>query len=951
VANIRSVAKLRPLGHLCQTGGGGSRPRAIHACAMREVPTGWPLAPKRRTVCAIHAWSSDLPDALAQLNAALAGRYDVEREIGAGGMATVFLARDLRHERHVALKVLKPELGAVLGVERFFAEIKVTANLQHPNLLPLFDSGEAEGLLFYVMPYVEGESLRARLDREKQLPVDESIRIATAIASALEYAHAHGVIHRDLKPENILFQAGEPVLADFGIALAVAVAGGNRITQTGLSLGTPQYMSPEQATGDRAIDGRTDLYSLAAVLYEMLTGEAPHTGTTAQAIIARVLTDKPRSVRATREMVPLHVEAAIERALAKLPADRFATAKEFAQALGGGYATAPVAGAVGAGKAGQEIRFTISFPKAKLLAVAKWGVVAAAIALGAWGWLRRVEAPPAPRARFALALADASQPREDVGGQNIVISPDGTEIVYVGGTGSAQLFRRRLNELDARPIPGTERAVQPRFSPEGRWLAFVVQNQLKKIPLSGGPAVNIADSVTRYSWGERDIIVLEKIGGRRSAGLWTVSAAGGSPARLTSLDSAAGETAHTWPEVLTGGRAVLFEVQKGSVQSATLAAARLDDGRVVHFGLQGSNARHVASGHLVFGHLEGSVAAAPFDASALRVTGPAVTILEDVVVKSGGATELSVARTGVLAYVEGQAKQQLVLVDRTGLVRPLLPATGRFSDPRFSPTGDRLAFTIGEEGSAAKTDVWILTIASGTLFRLTRDGSSRRPEWSHDGRRVAWTHQDSAGVSIRWQASDGSGAPDTVRTRDKAVLSFAMSPRGVALAVASGPSGRRDIFLEPLDSGSKARPLVNGEASEYSPTFSRDARWLAYVSDESGQSEVYVSPIEGTSGRHQVSTEGGLQPVWAPDGRTLFYRSGGRMMAAALTFAPRFDVARRDTLFTDTFTGLGSIRQFDVTPDGRQFLMLRRGDQQQRLVVVFGWLDELKERMALATKK
>src|SRR5881296_3388687 len=222
-------------------------------------------------------------DALLQLKTSLRDRYEIEREIGAGGMATVYLARDLRHDRPVALKLLNPELGAVLGVERFLSEIRVTANLQHPNLLPLFDSGAANGLLFYVMPFVEGESLRARLDREKQLPVDEAIRVATAVASALDYAHSHGVIHRDLKPENILLQAGQPVVADFGIALAVSNAGGARITQTGLSLGTPQYMSPEQATGDRVIDGRTDIYSLGAVLYEMLAGDPPHTGSTAQA--------------------------------------------------------------------------------------------------------------------------------------------------------------------------------------------------------------------------------------------------------------------------------------------------------------------------------------------------------------------------------------------------------------------------------------------------------------------------------------------------------------------------------------------------------------------------------------------------------------------------------------------------------------------------------------------
>jgi tetratricopeptide (TPR) repeat protein/tRNA A-37 threonylcarbamoyl transferase component Bud32 len=267
--------------------------------------------------------------------AALSDRYAIERELGAGGMATVYLARDLKHHRRVAIKVLAPELGAALGPERFLAEIRIAANLQHPHLLPLFDSGEADGRLYYVMPYVAGESLRQRLEREQQLPIDETVRIATALSSALDYAHKQGVVHRDIKPENILLQAGEPLLADFGIALAVSAAGGERMTGTGLSLGTPQYMSPEQATGDRPIDARSDVYSLAAVTYEMLTGEPPHGGRTAQAVVARVLTESPRSACALRETVPAQLDAAVLRGLAKLPADRFATAGEFARALVG----------------------------------------------------------------------------------------------------------------------------------------------------------------------------------------------------------------------------------------------------------------------------------------------------------------------------------------------------------------------------------------------------------------------------------------------------------------------------------------------------------------------------------------------------------------------------------------------------------------------------------------
>ncbi|HEX5819900.1 MAG TPA: serine/threonine-protein kinase, partial [Gemmatimonadales bacterium] len=268
-----------------------------------------------------------------RLAANLADRYRLERELGQGGMATVYLAQDLKHDRRVAIKVLHPELSAVIGGERFLSEIKVTANLQHPHILPLFDSGAADGLLFYVMPYVQGESLRAKMSREKQLGVEEAVRLASQVASALDYAHRQGVVHRDIKPENVLLHDGTALVADFGIALAATNAGASRMTATGMSLGTPAYMSPEQAMGDREVDARSDVYSLATMLYEMLVGDPPHSGSTAQAIVAKVLTEKPVPVTVHRDTVPSNVAAAVQKALAKLPADRFASAADFAKAL------------------------------------------------------------------------------------------------------------------------------------------------------------------------------------------------------------------------------------------------------------------------------------------------------------------------------------------------------------------------------------------------------------------------------------------------------------------------------------------------------------------------------------------------------------------------------------------------------------------------------------------
>ena len=345
----------------------------------------------------------------------LPGRYEIEREIGRGGMATVYVARDVRHARRVALKVLNPDLGAVLGAERFLAEIRVTANLQHPNLLPLFDSGEADGHLFYVMPFVEGESLRHKLDRERQLPIAEALHIAVAVASALDYAHRHGVIHRDLKPENILLHEGQPLVADFGIALAISNAGGQRVTQTGLSLGTPQYMSPEQAAGDRAVDGRSDIYSLGAVLYEALAGEPPHFGGTVQAIVAKVLTEIPPSVRVRRTAVPDHVAEAIARALEKVPADRWSTGQEFAAALQGGPLTVTRSGATPS---------TVTAPHAAPVAGSKlvgtltarrtWIWAAASVALATASWIasgaRRESGPPLPETPVVV-LMDSPHPQ------------------------------------------------------------------------------------------------------------------------------------------------------------------------------------------------------------------------------------------------------------------------------------------------------------------------------------------------------------------------------------------------------------------------------------------------------------------------------------------------------------------------------------------------------------
>ena len=395
---------------------------------------------------------------LPRLTAALSDRYRLESELGEGGMATVYLAQDIKHNRRVAVKVLRPELAAVIGAERFLTEITTTANLQHPHILPLFDSGEADSFLFYVMPYVEGETVRDRISREKQLPVADAVRIASEVAAALDYAHRHGVIHRDIKPENILLHDGSALVADFGIALAASKAGGTRMTETGMSLGTPHYMSPEQAMGEREITARSDVYALGCVLYEMLTGDPPFTGSTAQAIVARVVTENPRSMTSQRHTIPPQVEAAVLTALEKLPADRFATAAEFAAALADpNYASKTTVMMAAATGRGRSSRFA-----APLAVIAALATIAAL-----WGWLR-----PGAATSHTPLHDDPSRGERTLTtdrGTRFAISPDGSKIVYAGqGPEGTQLYLLDRSQLEPVPLPGTDGAIVPFFSPGRR---------------------------------------------------------------------------------------------------------------------------------------------------------------------------------------------------------------------------------------------------------------------------------------------------------------------------------------------------------------------------------------------------------------------------------------------------------------------------------------------------
>jgi len=884
---------------------------------------------------------------LDQLTIALADRYRIEREIGAGGMATVYLAHDVKHDRKVALKVLKPELSAILGADRFLHEIKTTANLQHPHILSLFDSGEADGFVFYVMPYVEGESLRDRLTREKQLPVEEAVRIAREVADALDYAHRHGVVHRDIKPENILLHDGRAQVADFGIALAAArTDGGSRMTETGMSLGTPFYMSPEQAMGEREITARADIYALGCVTYEMLMGEPPFTGPTAQAIVAKVMTEAPHSLSIHRKSIPPEVEGAILQALEKLPADRFATAAEFSAALQGRFATRTTTHAVRAGPGAGPWR---------RVAVALGVVAVACLALAIWA-LRRTSA--APTVRVSIAFPEAERLRT-TSTLRFAISPDGARIVYVGpDSNGTRLWVRELNALNARPLPGTSNALAPFFSPDGQKVAFFSGNpgDLRVVPVAGGPSLTVVrDSAQPWggNWGTDGRLYFGGPGSR----LARVPSTGGAVEIISELDTAQGAREHDWPQLLPGGKTALIQIWHSSISDAELGIVDFATGRATPI-IQAAYGRYLPTGHILYATANGSLLAAPFDASRSELTSAPTAIAEGVQIDpASGAVQFAVSNTGTLVYMPGggAGSEQVVWVDRAGRQTPIDSTwRGNFGNVALSPDGTRLA--VNSQSSDGE-QVWVKQIPSGPLSRLSFGGSTNvRPAWAPDGRRIAFISNRGGVNRNAWiQRFDGSAEAESLMTSPKQVDEIAWTPdgRSFLFRVGSGGARSRDILAFSPGADSAPRVLVAGAFDEFGADVSPDGRWFAYVSNESGRNEVYVRRLDDPgAGRTQVSVDGGEEPRWAHNGHELFLRSSrGEMLVAEVTLGAAFSAKPPRALFNLPNMGTDPYHSgYDVTRDDRRFVMINRAvNEISELVLVLNWFGELRARTAGGT--
>jgi Tol biopolymer transport system component/tRNA A-37 threonylcarbamoyl transferase component Bud32 len=868
-----------------------------------------------------------MADAIAHLNDALEGRYRIERELGEGGMATVYLTQDLKHQRRVALKVLKPELAAVLGPERFLAEIRTTANLQHPHILPLFDSGQAGTFLYYVMPFVEGETLRGRLDRERQLPVEEAVGIAASVADALDYAHRQGVVHRDIKPENILLREGQPLVADFGIAIALSAAGGGRMTETGLSLGTPHYMSPEQATAEKELTGRSDQYALGCVLYEALAGTPPHTGSSAQQVILRIVADEARPIRELRRSVPPNVADAIAKALEKLPADRFATAGDFASALRDPAFRRPGRERAEAGGTGWARRAS-RLP---------WLVAAAALVVAVIGWRFHPGAgrPGRPPASFVAATVGVQSINVTDLVERFAVSPDGQQIVYRSvdpQSGEKRLMLRRLGELQPSLLAGID-GMAPAFSPDGRWLAVVDGGRVLKVQLDGdAPPVALTDAAGEggrgLSWGKDGIIRFFRT--NQFQRLYWVPERPGGP-----VDSLVvrGDTVLWSAEPLDRGRLLLSITSRDQDHMVVRGA----DGTMRDLG-PGRHASVTPTGYLLFTRRMGdrwSLIAAPFDPVAAEVTGEEVVLSSDVPVTY--AKSAAVTEEGDLYLLEGEARsdRRIVLLDREGRERDTGFDAAPWVDVTVSPTGRRVVAT---RWNGARRSLWVGDLSSGTVDRITFDGDRFGPVWSPDERRIAFTYfprgptGDAGGASMWWVSTDGRGEPEPIGHETNAYPK-SFRPDGRVLYYRQLGAQGRHLWAIDVTGGGQGTPLFGSRTNEDQGVVSPDGAWMAYESNASGRDEVRIAGLGDATVSVDVTSGGGETLGWSGDSRRLFYTRAEDVWEVQV--GPRGpDLATRRIAFELPDDMISA----SVMPDGQAAVVVRGGLLLADLVVRQGAL-------------
>jgi serine/threonine-protein kinase len=878
------------------------------------------------------------------------GPYEVISAIGAGGMGEVYQARDPRLNRTVAIKVLldhisdHPEARA-----RFEREAQVIAGLSHPHISTLHDIGRHEGTDYLVMELLEGETLAQRLERGP-IPVDQALQHAIEIADALDQAHRHGVTHRDLKPSNVMLTRSGVKLLDFGLAKLrqpriptgvsqAATQPREDVTSEGTVLGTLQYMAPEQLEGSEA-DARTDIFAFGSVLHEMVTGQRAFAGKSRMSLMGSILRDMPPPASTIQRVCPPALDRLIATCLAKEPDDRWQSARDVRRELKWiAESRSASSGAVRPEGSPHGTRFPGRLSTRAAAAIA----LGSAVLAGAAIWMLR---PAAPAVRAAVARAVVTLPPGDEimdFSAPIALSPDGAVLAYVGGRQSTRrLYLRALDSLEARAIPGSENAGGPFFSPDGRWIGLFVQGKLKKVPTAGGAMQTVCDAVGGLgaAWSADDTIYFAV----NMSGVWKVPAGGGTPRPVTTLNRGAGEVSHRWPQLLPGGKALLFTAWTGpGFDERHLQLHMLDTGERRTLVPGASGGRYVSSGHLLYSRND-ELVAVRFDLARLQVSGPAAPMSERTPDDEGPL--VSVSNSGVLAYVPASARRyerRLVWVDAAGKVEPLPAPSRAYADPSISPDGGSAAFTI--IGAADTIGIYDFARRTQSALTTTAAGSSQAPVWSPDGSRLVYRGTRGGFRNLFSKPVDNSTEEVRLTTSEGLQTPTSWS-KANQLSFMDGGGTSYDVWVLPM-AGGPPQAVLKSAAAETSPAFSSDGRWLAYTSTESGTSEVYVRPFPGPGRRLQVSTDGGFSPVWSKNGRELFYRLGDAMMAATITTEPVLTSGSPRTLFRGIYepTDTGGAG-YDVAADGR-FLMVQPVEPPQpatSINLVMNWFDELKRQ-------
>jgi Tol biopolymer transport system component len=875
------------------------------------------------------------------------GSYEVLSPLGAGGMGEVYRARDGRLNREVAIKVL-PDAFAADGdrLARFRREALVLAALNHPQIAAIYGLEESGGVEALVLELVPGETLAERLAKGP-LPVEEALDIAGQIAEALEAAHERGIVHRDLKPANVkLTPEGKVKVLDFGLAKALVGDASSsdvsasptltaQATQAGVVIGTAAYMSPEQARG-RSVDKRADIWAWASVLYEMLTGRRCFEGETVSDTLAAVLRAEP-DWSLLPAGTPPGIVSLLRRCLVKDPKQRLHDIADARLALVDSSAEeATPRGAAGA--VDSRVR------RWAVAGVAGFFLGAALVA----GWVRVHSQGPAgaPAVRLNLALP-AGQALSIYGPPNFAVSRDGARIAYVAKTesGPTTLFVRAVDSFDATPLPDTEGAQFPFFSPDGDWLGYVVGNRIRKAPVSGGASLPVCDAPVAEleggaTWADDGSIYIPSASG----GLLRAPATAGTCVEAVKPDSSRGEIFQ--PEALPGGRALLFATLGGfQTSQARIATFDMKSGESHIIIPQGTNPRFVEPGFILFGRA-GAIEAAPFDPHGLKLLGQPVPVVEKVMPDwAYGIEQFAISRSGLLAYVSGTrpaVKRRVVTMDRKGAASVLTADENAYEDVSLSPDGRRLAMTL--EG--ATWNIWVYDRDRGTLTRLTFENDNRDPIWTPDGKRVVYTSLRGGVCGLYQKAADGSGTEEQLVASKNWIFPMSWSPDGRFLAYEErDPATGMDIEILPMEGDRKPYPLVRTRFREWFAEFSPDGKWIAYDSDESGRGEIYVRPFPGPGGKWQISTEGGSRPEWSRDGRELFYMNGGALFHVPVSAAGVFSAGRPEKLFACDCYESG--RYYEVAREPGQFFFIHSSQQTSpvdRINMVLDWRGELARR-------